>query len=439
MKILKSLIPIVVSIVVLIIVFLGCYYMWFSFGGHSREEKEISIKFITSIDSSAVSLNRQQLSELTEILEQIKAQQSLRRDNRNQEESLTISSLNAFYGSLFTAFAVLAAILGLSVWRTRSNLEEKSKELERKIKELEEIGKQVEKLRKKKKLADWARDKFENNDKNDISSTQLYLSPDEKINMKTIKEFMIEEITDDSWLEIVLATDYVGDKKKKALNKAEKVFKFIENRDLLDEDSNIEAVLYHMLGLVYKKQSEYNNETNKMGKLQESKKYYEKALNCKENRDETLGNLAVVLIELYNNEEVKKAKNKLKEVKESEDNSEGIKKAEDKLKEVTKDKGKLIAAIERLKSVIILEKATYNTYYDLARAEFLNKEEFLRNEGDEKVRNYLYEAADLIDSIKDKRGFVDYIKKDDELKDMDDWKTIKKNIINRIDEKQYLK
>jgi hypothetical protein len=316
-------------------------------------------------------------------------------------QSITIGQLNGFYSALFTAIAVLVAIASLSAWNT--------------IKKLKEIEDKVNFLHEKKELAKRVRELFENNDENDISSRELKLSADDKKKLNKTKEYMINEITDDSWLEIVLAKQFIDKAQKeflhkektKYLAKALKVFEFIENRDLLDENSNIDAVLYHFLGQVYQemyksdKELKEDDPANLKNLLSNSMKYYKKSLNFDERRDETHGNLAVVLIEL--------AKLNDKDI--------------DYLKE----------AINHLDDVIIkLNKATYNTYYDLARAKYLN------NKNNEEVKRCLFEAADKINSTQQKERFVDYIKKDGELKNMEHWEDIINKIKERIDKKQWL-
>ncbi len=77
-------------------------------------------------------------------------------------KSITVNQLNGFYASLFTAIAVLIGIVGLSAWRT--------------VKKLKEIEDKVAFLHKKKDLADWARQLFDSNEKNDISSDALKLT-----------------------------------------------------------------------------------------------------------------------------------------------------------------------------------------------------------------------------------------------------------------------
>ena len=314
--------------------------------------------------------------------------------SNSQSIDITIDQLNGFYASLFTAIAVLVGIAGLSAWNT--------------VKKLQMIEDKVNFLHEKRDLANWARELFDN-DENDISSTELKLSVDDKKKMNRVKEYMTNEITDDSWLEIVLAKHLIDEakkkNKKKNLDKAIQVFKFIENRDLLDEKSNIEAVLYHMLGQAHQEQYKFDSDKDetKNKLLISSKKYYKKAIDCDEHRDETQGNLAVVLIELA------------------------------KLNNNNKKENYLGEAAEHLNRVISLNKETYNTYYDLARAKYLE------NNNEEETKKYLFKSVEKINSIKQKNKFIEFLEKDDILKKIENWCDILEKIKTEINKKRWLK
>jgi hypothetical protein len=293
-----------------------------------------------------------------------------------------IDRLNGFYASLFTAIAVIAAIIALGAWKT-------VKELREKLEKFKKIEDDVEFLRKKKDLAEWVQDKFEKDvDKKILSSITFDLTREEEKNLKEIKEQILRETTDDSWLKLVYAKELLKEKQKNKITeedefiKIENIFNFIENIDLLKEDSEIPELLYHMKALMYwiwydnkksdfirkngypekklpwvenwwkeyeseskdenKDKSKVENKYKRIELLKKSVVYYEKAIKIYSkkkgiNPDETLGNLSVVLIELS------KFKNN---------------------DEKTKKREYLDQALDHLKKI---KKETFNTHWDKAR------------------------------------------------------------------------
>lgn len=395
MKLIKS----IAVVIAVIITFIGCYYIWFHLGGHSVEEKEISISFVPKDYSSLISKNQTQLHELKHLLEKLEEQQKIRaKQNKKQswhnEKYLTISTLNAFYGSLFTAFAVLTAILGLSIWKTKTKLDEK-------LEKLKIIEKKVTFLYKKKELAEWSKAIFDNEENDISSSSELKLTSDDKKKLNEVKDYITNEITDDSWLQIIIAKELFKTHPEKAL----RLLRYIEKRDLFDEKSTIEAVLYHLMGLFNKeifdkfKDKRPREKLNKY--LEDSIEYYKKALNCSENRNETHGNLAIVRIEQY-------------------------------VFNTSRDSLLLDEAMEHLEKVIGLKKATYNTYYDYARAQYLKGNKAA-------VENLLSKAVERINYIGEKDYFIDYLEKDEQLKMMNDWEDLKLRIKDKIRQINYLR
>lgn len=336
--------------------------------------------------------------------------------------SITVDTLNGFYSSLFTAIAVLIGIAGLFAWKKISELSEK-------LTQLKEIEDKVKFLDKKRDYAKWAKEKFDGNELN-ITSPKLNLSGEDKKKFDEIRSHLLEEITDNSWLEIILAKKFLDNKEFK---KVFKIYDFIEKRDLLDDKSKIEPVLYHLLGQLYsdyyfsiknKQKSKITSDTKidkinaeiNAGKkitikehLNACIEYYERSLKMREEQkitnDETLGNLAVVLIEAYKLES------------NSNEQADIIKKA-----------------ISYLEEIINQNKATYNTYYDFARATYLND-----TEKNNDVVNCLEKSAEKVNSIKGKEKFYDFLDNEDILNDIQEFEEVKSKLKSIIDGKKWLK
>jgi len=420
--IIRDIIKIVLITVCIIFVFFVTCRIWFKGLGHPVQEKQIIISLETysnNIDSntskeidSKLKNNQKQIEEVKTLISELKGYQKQLNDSNSEftnKEYLTISTLNGFYAALFTAITVLIGIAGFAGWRTIKRIEK-----------LKEIEKKVYILHKKKDYVKWVKQKIVD-DKSYVGSSELSLNKEDKSKLNKIQTYLIEEFTENSWLEILLAKQFLDDGE---YEKAFKIYHFIEQRDLLDSSSKIESVLYHMIGQLY---SEYyfNKSTkgyepgkyhgfDKLGHDGEiiseiehliiTKKYYEQSLNIRKERkirmDETLGSLAVVLIELY--------------IKEN-------------------DKDKLKEAIKHLHKVISLNKETYNTYFGLARAKYLE------NNDEEEVKKYLFKAVEKINTIKQKDDFMNFIEKDKQLKNINDWDKIKNEIKEKTDKKLWLK
>lgn len=249
-----------------------------------------------------------------------------------QEYDEIIDRLNGFYASLFTAIAVIAAILAFGAWRT-------IKELKEKLESYKKIESDVEFLKKKKDLAEWVQNKFEKDvNKKILTSISFDLKEEEEKKLKEIKGQIHKEIIDDSWLKLVYAKQWLEEKQKNKPSreddfiKIENVFNYIEKMDLLKENPEIPQLVSHLKALMYwfwyeNKKSEFirehNNEGyipwvekwwkldekereceyNRIKLLEKAVKFYKETLelykkNEDDNVDETLGNLGVVLIEL---------------------------------------------------------------------------------------------------------------------------------------------
>ncbi len=404
-----------IVVIIVISVFWGGYFAFFYMAGHPIEEKNVIIEIVNSKNKSAISQNKKQLSELSDILKQIKKQQAKRSQQIQQykrESYLTVSTLNAFYASLFTAIAVLITIVGLFAWKKISELSEK-------LTKLRKIEEKVNFLHQKKDDAAWVKNKFDENELN-IASSKLNLNKEEKRRFIEMQKHLLSDITDNSWLEIILAKKFLEGKE---YGKAFKLYDFIQKRDLLDSNSKIESVLYHLLGQLYTDyyfQNIKGQKDDKINKINDENEqitikehlnicieYYKRSLKMRKEQqvanDETLGNLAVVLIEA----------SKL----ESNSNEQAT----------TIDQ-----AISYLKEIINQNKATYNTYYDFARATYL------KGKTDDVV-NYLVKSAEKVNSIKGKEHFYEFLDNEDILNNIQDFEKVKSRLKSIIDGKKWLK
>jgi hypothetical protein len=332
----------------------------------------------------------------------------------SSEYALTIDRLNGFYSTLFTAIAIIIGIAGLYAWKNIARLEK-----------LKEIEKKVLFLWKKQGYADWIKEKFNGNEQY-LGSSKLILNKDEEKEFDQIKNFLQSEYTGNSWLEIILGKRLADDKE---YQKAHKIYHFIKQKDLLDPNSKIEAVLYHMIGQLYsdfyfnqnfdlngerrmqKDMETLGDEDEKISVIDHLKiaeRHYQRSLKVRKYLnipdDETRGNLAVILIELYMNTDNKQEKEKYVD-----------------------------ECIEHLEKIIKDNRGTYNTYYDLSRAEFI------KNKNNKKTKRLLLKAVENISSIKQKDKFIDFIEKDNDLSRLDKWEELKKEIKDLIDKKRWLK
>ena len=363
-----------------------------------------------------------------------------------------IGALSSFYSMIFTIVAIFIGIAGLIAWRwirdewaekekklnqqtkelnqewdeMKAQFDNKYKELSQKYEEFKEVEKKVDFLNKKRELAKWVQDLFDKDDeKKIISSTALPISTiEDKDKYKNVEEHIIDEATDDSWLKIVYAkklmehADKLGkslkrfsnekiDKKEKnffeiqnTYKRVEKIFEFIENRDLFNHDSDVEMILHNLQGRVYwewykaekldsrtkNKEDDQDEKEMKTWKkwwmddqnqyklLKKSVKKYRKALDIVDQKgdpaDETLGNLALVLIEI----------------------SKFIPKE-------SKEKGTVLK--EAIKFLEKKEEKDYNTYWDHARALYY------LNENKDQIEKLLDDTVKEIDYKKDRDFFIE--------------------------------
>ncbi len=316
-------------------------------------------------------------------------------------------------------------------------LKEKTKELDEKLEQFKKIEEKVNRLHKKKDLADWAKGVVSGTERSSITSFEIKYKDDEnkEVKVKEIIETLSGEYTENGWLEVVYAKEIFnnrsdGERLKKAFN----IFDSIIRKNIANNnhDTSLNGVVYHMLGQLlwenYHKSKKDHYEKNGLTKdsidqwkdgyviddirrddiavnekeglnivdcLILSMKYYEKAKKIKgqkgEMQDETLANLAIVLMELA------KIKWKKKRYSQTEINDY------------------LLDAESYLK-IVKNNKPTFNTSWDLARLYHYkivsSKKDLDQKEklGNEREKN-LTEMWDRI-SKKDIIFFREEIKKD---------------------------
>jgi len=385
-------------ILISIAIFWGGYFIFFCWHGYPVTENKIVLRLTLNKDKN----NKQLLATIREedkrlierLLERLNNQEKTLQNFTNTQY-LTVSNLNAFYSSLFTAIAVIAGIVGLGAWKTIENLKKK-------LAQLSKIEEKVEFLHNKKDYADWVKSLFDKN--NDLTSSKLVLKHADKKKIDEIKDYIETDITNNSWLEMLLAKKMNDDGK---YDEAIKLIDFIEIKDLLNVD--IKPYLFHFKAqFLWNKYLKEKN-GNKKTLLNKAEEYYKKSLREDKSRDETHGNLAVVQIELA-----------------------------EKHYTTNRDKQKktLESAIKHLNIVIELGRSTYNTYYDLARATYLLNE----NKFTENIKNFLFKAAEYIESKKAREVFFSYLdEKENIFSIAPDWINIKKEIKNEVDQKKWLK
>jgi hypothetical protein len=314
-----------------------------------------------------------------------------------------VERLTGFFSALFAAITVVAAIIALSAWRS-------FKEMKEKLETFKEFEDKVKFIKEKKDLADWAQEKFDkDDDKGMLSTISFELTEEEKAKLKKIEKSVLDDCTDDSWLKLIYAKQLMDVEENNNFSeegdfvKVKNIFEYIEKRALLKEDSVIERRLYHLKGLMYwrwykhKKSIFINKYLNKseipwsakwwkkdtvkgeykgIDLLKKSKEYYEKTLDTYKkkgdnNKDETLNNIAIVLIELSKFQKTK-----------------------------PKRKKHLDKAFGYLKDSI---KEDYNTCWDKARVLYYIDSENNKNE----IQELLQKAVEDIDTKKGKKFFLE--------------------------------
>jgi len=320
----------------------------------------------------------------------------------NSNANDVINVLIGFYSSLFTAIAVIIGILAIIGWQWGKDLNEK-------LKRFEIVENKVNFLNKKEELSEWAKAKV---DKLGLSTFELKkMDKEDKEKLKEIYDYVINDLTNCGWLELFLAHQFMTEDKN--YDKAESILKFIERRDLLEENSKIHSFIYHFLGQLnwekYCTTKESINyfeskdekllvpkpEERKLAieSLKESCKNYDKSIEYIKKRkeqktheydDRSYANKAIVLIEQYKFYRCEKKNN------ESNDRLEDV-------RTILED----------------IRKKDYNIYYDLARVYFyLNKQE----KTEECLRDFKenIELCEKKEKYELKKRHIEYMKKERE-------------------------
>ena len=300
--------------------------------------------------------------------------------NSLDENHLTVVKLNGFYASLFTAIAVIGAIVALSGWRTVKE----SKEQTKKLKTVEKV---TEFTHKRKQYIEWIQEKFKGLSSKNIDEIDLS-DYDDKKRLNDIKEYVEKDIHDNSWLEFFCAYNLITKKnngkeeQQKSLNKAESIMNYLEIRVIKDKTSSdwqyhhIRGQLYTQKYLTIVKSINFFKSTDPRLKIKDDlTDECKEAISClyrafkayntiysqnkdyreANNTDESLGNLALILIELYKFE---KANNLDLESRETFTEIKSKLKTDSFLK-----KANFIIEKE-------IEKTSFNQYWDLARCKY---------------------------------------------------------------------
>lgn len=326
--------------------------------------------------------------------------------NTNLFKPITIETLNGFYASLFTAIAVIAALIGLGAWRS-------IRELKEKLDKFEKIEDKVENLSQKGEYARWVKEVFDKDEEKKIfSNLALDLSEEDKKKLKKVEEIVLSEATEDSWLKLINAKALFDSKtecedEENYYHQVESIYLYLKNRDLFEHDSDIRHLLFHLIGQLYwrwykfiKKDSmdkvkdgdwfyKWEKEDLKFRLLNDSYKYYDLAIEIlkdkKKNRDESIMNKALSLIEMSKLFFYKKGWNEAKK--------------------------RLESAYELLSSNE-LKKPNFNTDWDNARIIYY-QQKFQKTKIDEKkITGLLESAIEKIKSIKDLDFFIGMIEEE---------------------------
>lgn len=344
-----------------------------------------------------------------------------------QEYDEIIDRLNGFYSSLFTAIAIIAAILALGGWRT-------VREMKDKLEKFKEIEDKVDFLHTKHQLALWVQDVFDNDDrekKNLLSSSLPIEKPDDRKKYNEIETHLKIEATDDAWLKIIYTKNLLklieylkDDREKKCLfTRIEKLYAFIEAQDLFKENSGLIGILPHLQGQLHWEQYKYLKENEKKSipsstpgqkplydltkwytipsnsdshripsvlNLKKAIEYYNRAIVSLKDKpkEETYGNLALALIELsrFRRKGDEKTPFKIGDIPEITTNFE---------------------CDDAQKCLESKKDPDFNTYWDKARYYY-----YQENTAEEVYKNLLLEAADNVEFKDEKRLFLRFLEQE---------------------------
>lgn len=299
-------IMIIISVIFCILIM---HLLWFRFCPN-KSEQIITLKLETKDKTSAG--NKDELQKVFSLINRINEKQ-----NSFYSNYISIERLSGFYETLFAIMAIFLALVGFTGWSSISDLKQK-------LRKFEDVEKRVEFLYRRKELAEKVKLQFDIERKE--YTFALDMDNDERIEFGEIKDYIINEHEDHTWLELFIAHELVTVDHN--FNEAEKIYNFIEFRNLFG-NSRLEALLYHFKAQLY--QSQFSAELNLLdlykrdnfleqnqiydafvdyeinqnnvvqlkNLLKKSIDYYEKALEAESDNDQTHGNLAVTQIAMF--------------------------------------------------------------------------------------------------------------------------------------------
>lgn len=283
-----------------VLIFYGGILVWYYQVSRVEHGKIVTLHINITPEVKNEVIQTQNIKELLETLKEIQKYQS-----NNSERFLTVSNLNSFYSTLLAAIGAILIILGFFGWKKFDSMKELGEAIE-------DANRQVKTLMQNKKDSDWVQEKF--NLENNLASFDIELNLEEQQIYKNMKKHLFDEHKDDAWREIFIAHKLVsseGQTLKNFIN-AEKIYRFIQERNLLD-DCELEYRLFHYQGALYWTKYEWlktypgnyerEDDCGKCRKcLENAKSNYEKACSVAERNyidcSQSKSNLAVVLIEL---------------------------------------------------------------------------------------------------------------------------------------------
>lgn len=285
--------------------FYGGIWLWYNQASRVEHGKIVTLHINIAPEVKNEVIQTQNIKDLLEILKEIQKYQS-----NNSDRFLTVSNLNSFYSSLFAAISVILIILGFFGWKKFDSLSQMGGKIEETRVALEHANRQVAILMEKRRESEWVKKKINREDNQ--ASFDIKLDQNDQEKYDNMKNHLIDEHNDNAWREMFIAHKLVTSKETlKDFKKAQKIYNFIKEQNLLDE-CELEYRLYHNQGVLFWTKYEWlrtypgncdsgDNCTECMECLKKAKSYYENAYNFaqKNNIDcsQSKSNLAVVLIE----------------------------------------------------------------------------------------------------------------------------------------------
>lgn len=342
-----------------------------------------------------INLTKEQYTKLETTLRQV------------SEDDLTVSKLSDFYASLFTAIAVIFAIIALLSWRSLNNkilesqqlindtkkqnndqIEELKQTLNNAIKEYGKLQGDVKLLRQKQIYAQWVQEKLDLEDI-EMSFNWNFSIQDKTEIIKYYRNYAKEQ--EENVLVGISIAKYLMSEGIDKFGEVEGIYKVLEANTVLPDYSVVKPLLYHFLGQYQKiRYDNLKENSENVVKLKEllfnSRRYYNLSIKFSNEvrQERSKENLAVVLIEL--------GKVYLKEFIMTQDNDKKV-----EAHNCFRDANKILLS-EKKKDI--------NTYWDQARIEFYTSE-MIRNEN---VNSDLLRVIDKIKTKEESRIFVEKLR-----------------------------